>query len=332
MRLGLGLLQEHPPEDLIRIVRLAEELGYDTFWYGNEKYWRDPWIGLALAATNTTNIKLGTFIADPYTTYAALTAVAIATLDELSHGRAILLMGAGGGGGGALGYDRRKPAIAIRETIHVIRGLLRGEHIRLEGEHVQFHGGKLSFPPVRPDVPIYVASRGNRVLEMAGEAADGVMIATYATPPGVRHALTRIDAGLAKSGRTRADVKLLSRIDAWIDDEHPQQARDLVAPMVARLLTTSYPDKSFVDAVGLTIPPELEEVLRQKDRDLAARSGHLVPDELVDAFTWWGSAEQVAERVRAVAALGIDDVTVLFHPPHGHPPDSAIRRFMDVLG
>ena len=102
--------------------------------------------------------------------------------------------------------------------------------------------------------------------------------------------------------------------------------------MVARMMTTSYPDRSFVEAVGLAIPAELEEVLRQKDRDLAARSGHLVPDELVDAFTWWGSAEQVAERVRAVAALGIDDVTVLFHPPHGQPPDPAIRRFMEVLG
>ena len=59
---------------------------------------------------NTSRIKLGTFITDPYTTYAALTAVAIATLDELSKGRAVLLMGAGGGGGGALGYHRRKPA------------------------------------------------------------------------------------------------------------------------------------------------------------------------------------------------------------------------------
>lgn len=332
MRLGLGLLQEHPPEDLIRIVRLAEELGYDTFWYGNEKYWRDPWIGLAIAATNTSRIKLGTFITDPYTTYAALTAVAIASLDELSHGRAILLMGAGGGGGGALGYERRKPATAIRETIQLVRGMLRGERAELIGEHVKFSGGKLAFQPLRPDLPIYVASRGNRVLEMAGEVADGVMIATYATPPGVRHALARIDAGLAKSGRTRQDVKLINRIDAWIDDARPERARELVAPMVARLLTTSYPDQSFVDAVGLTIPAELEDVLRKKDRDLATRSGHLVPNELVDAFTWWGSAEQVAERVRAVTALGIDDVTVLFHPPHGQPPDPAIRRFAEVLG
>ena len=332
MRLGLGLLQEYPPADLIRIVKLAEELGYDTFWYGNEKYWRDPWVGLAVAAQHTSRIKLGTFITDPYTTYAALTAVAIASLDELSNGRAILLMGAGGGGGGALGYNRRRPATAIRETIEVVRGMLRGEHVRLEGEHVQFHGGHLAFQPVRAEVPIYVASRGNRVLEMAGEVADGVMIATYATPPGVRHALTRIDAGLAKSGRTRKDIRLINRIDAWIDDAQPERARELVAPMVARLLTTSYPDKSFVDAVGLTIPAELEDVLRQKDRDLAARSGHLVPKELVDAFTWWGSAEQVGQQVRAVAELGIDDFTVLFHPPHGQQPDSAIRRFAEVLG
>ena len=75
--------------------------------------------------------------------------------------------------------------------------MLRGDRVHLEGEHVKFFGGSLTFTPIRADVPIYVASRGNRVLEMAGEVADGVMIATYATPPGVRHALGRIDAGLA---------------------------------------------------------------------------------------------------------------------------------------
>jgi 5,10-methylenetetrahydromethanopterin reductase len=332
VRLGLATLQDHPPQDLIAIARLAEELGYDTFYYGNEKYLRDPWIGLAVAAMHTRRIKLSTFITDPYTTYAALTAVGIATLDELSIGRAVLLMGAGGGGGGALGYQRRKPATAIRETIELVRGMLRGEFARVEGQHLRFAGGRLAFPAVRKDVPIYVASRGNRVLEMAGEVADGVMIATYATPAGVRHALSRIDAGLAKSGRTRRDIKLISRIDTAIDDLDPRRAHDAVAPMVARLLTTSYPDRGFVDVLGLSIPEELEAVLRKKDRDLAARSGRLVPDELVDAYTWWGSAEQVAERVQAVAALGIDDVAVLFHPSERDILETSARRFMELLG
>lgn len=330
VRLGLGLLQEYPPDRLVSIVRLTEEAGYHTFWYGNEKYFRDPYIGLAVAALNSRSLRLGTFVADPYTAHPALTAVSIATLDELCGGRAVLLLGAGGGGGTGLGYVRHRPAVALREAISVIRGLLRGERVTLDGEVVRFRDGKLSFP-ARADLPIYVASRGNLVLSMAGEVADGVMIATYAEPAGVRHALSRIELGARKVGRSRKDLRVISRVDAWISDEDPRGARDAVRPMVARLMTTSYPDTRFVEAVGASIPPALLEVMRQKDRELATRSGNLVTDELLDAFTWAGTAEQVAERAHAVMALGIQDITVTLHPPEGQPIEPAIRRFAEVM-
>jgi 5,10-methylenetetrahydromethanopterin reductase len=330
VRLGLGLLQEYPPDRLAAIVRLTEQAGYHTVWYGNEKYFRDPYIGLAVAALNSSVLKLGTFVADPYTAHPALTAVSIATLDELCGGRAILLLGAGGGGGTGLGYVRRKPAQALREAIQVIRGLLRGERVTLEGEVVRFSNGKLSFPS-RADLPIYVASRGNLVLSMAGEAADGVMIATYAEPAGVRHALSRIELGARKAARRVQDLRVISRVDAWIDDRDPGAARDAVRPMVARFMTTSYPDTRFVEAVGASIPPPLLEVMRQKDRELATRSGHLVTDQLLDAFTWAGTAEQVAARARAVMALGIEDITICLHPPEGQPIEPAIQRFAEVM-
>jgi 5,10-methylenetetrahydromethanopterin reductase len=329
LRLGLGLLQDYPPDDLVQIVRTTEEAGYHTFWYGNEKYFRDPYVGLALAAVSTSDLQLGTFIADPYTAHPALTAVSIATLDELSHGRAILLMGAGGGGGAGLGYARTKPALAIRESIHVIRGLLAGQRVTFEGQVIRFTNGQLDFP-ARADLPIYVASRGDLVLSMAGEVADGVMIATYATPAGVQYALSRIDLGLRKSGRTRGQVRLISRVDAWIDHDR-SKARDAVRPMVARLLTTSYPDMSFVQAMDVEIPATLLEVMSHKDRALATRSAHLVTDDLLDAFTWAGTAAQVAERAQSVAALGIMDITVTLHPPHGEPVEPAIRSFAEAM-
>ena len=323
LRLGLGFWQRHPPERLIEIVQLAEALGFESFWHGNEKYYRDPWIGLAVAAVHTRRIELGTFIQDPYTQHPALTAVAIATLDELSGGRARLVLGAGGGGGQALGYERRRPAVALREAIQVIRGMLRGERVHLDGEIIRFLGGRLNFP-ARPDLPIYVATRGNLVLRMAGEMADGVMIATYATPPGVRHALGRIDEGLQRSGRTRQDLRLISRVDTCIDPDRPR-ARNAVRPALAGFLTTSYPDMGFVRAVGLELSPELQAVLAKKDREHSHAHAHLVPDEVVDAFTWTGSAEEVARQIAAVVELGIRDVTVLLLPPAGGDERDGMR-------
>lgn len=323
LRLGLGLLQRHPPARLVEVVRLAESLGYESLWYGNEKFYRDPWIGLAVAALHSTRLKLGTFVQDPYTLHPALTAVAIGTLDELSGGRAVLLLGAGGGGGQPLVYERRRPAVAIRETIQVIRQLLAGERVHVEGEIVHFRGGRLHFP-ARSSIPIYVASRGNLVLQMAGEVADGIMIATFATPRGVRHALDRVERGLSRSGRTRRDVTLISRVDTWIDRDR-QLARNAVRGMLAGFLTTSYPDMGFVRAVGLELSPELQAVLAKKDREYSHRHAQLVPDEVVDAFAWTGTVEEVAHRIAAIVRLGIRDVTVLLHPPEGRDEREGMR-------
>ena len=96
INLDLALLQMYPPAQLERVVRQCEDLGYRAFRYGNEKYFRDPWIGLTLAAQASSRLRLSTFIQDPFTLHPALTAVAIATLDELSGGRAELVLGPAG--------------------------------------------------------------------------------------------------------------------------------------------------------------------------------------------------------------------------------------------
>ena len=322
---GVGLYQDYSPANLARIVRLLEELGYDTLWYGNEKFYRDPWVGLTLASTITSTLRLGTFIADPYTLHPALIAVAAATLDEASDGRAVLLLGAGGTGLDRLGIARRKPVQTIREAIGVIRLLLAGEAVDFEGETVAANGVRLAFP-ARPSLPIYVAGRGDKVLAMAGEVADGAMIATYATPAGVEHAIGRIADGARRAGRDVADLTLISRVDGWIDDD-PVRARDALRPMIARLLASSHPDRSFVDAVGIEIPPELQSIIQERNRDRAQAAARLVSNELVDAFSWAGTGDEVASRVVGIASLGISHVTFVPHPPAGSTVEEGIRAF-----
>jgi 5,10-methylenetetrahydromethanopterin reductase len=311
-RLGVGLLQEHPPARLIEMVRTIEGLGYDDLWYANEKFYRDPWVGLTLAALHSQRLRIGTFIADPYTQHPALIAVAIATLAELAPGRVALIMGAGGAGTQPLGFGRRKPAVAIREAVQIIRQLLRGDYVDFEGDVISFRGGRLSFES-RYDIPIFVASRGNLTLKVGGEVADGVMIATYATLQGLQHGLHRVQLGAEAAGRGLHDVEILTRVDVCI---HPDRriALDAVRPMVARMMGSSYPDKSFVEQMGLEIPPELEEVLIKKDHRLTTQAAHLVPDRIVEAYTWAGSAEEVAQRVAEVVEMGITSITFLAHP------------------
>ena len=102
---------------MLERVKLAEANGYDTAWLADERFYREVYSCLTYFAQHTSRIKVGPCVTDPYTRHPALTAMAIATLDELSGGRAILGIGAGISGFTELGVERKKPARAIREHI-----------------------------------------------------------------------------------------------------------------------------------------------------------------------------------------------------------------------
>lgn len=323
--LGIGVLQNRRPDDLIWFAQWCESLGYEHFWYANEKFYRDMYVGLTLCAVHTRRMRLGTFVADPYTMHPALTAIAIASVDEACNGRAMLAIGASGAAAAPLGHQRVKPAQTIGEAVRLIRDLLGGGRVTLEGEVIRFHGGQLSFP-TRSNIPIYVASRGDLVLSKGGEVADGVMIATYATPIGIRHGLSRVASGAKRAGRRLEDLELFVRVDCTIAED-AREALDAVRPMVARMLGSSYPDRSFVQALSLEVPEAFEEIARQRNHHLTSAAAHLLPDELVRAYTWAGTAEQVALQVAAVVDLGIRNITFLAHPSKTGTIDSTVQAF-----
>jgi 5,10-methylenetetrahydromethanopterin reductase len=165
-------------------------------------------------------------------------------------------------------------------------------------------------------VPIWIASRGARLLELGGRIADGVMIGAIARPEDIGWAIQRIRAGATQAGRSFDQIVISARVDVVVNADRAA-ARDALRRFVAGVLSASYPDRGFVERAGLTLPEELEAVCRTKDLRLAWGSAHLVPDEVVDALTWAGTPDDVAERIAAVRDLGVGNVTVVFHRPAG---------------
>ncbi|HUG35484.1 MAG TPA: LLM class flavin-dependent oxidoreductase, partial [Candidatus Limnocylindrales bacterium] len=156
MKGGLLLLPHDAPDRLVEVATLAERAGYDHFWLADERFFREVYASLTLVAHHTSRLTLGTCVTDPYSRHPALTAMAIATLDEIAGGRAMLGLGAGISGFAELGIRRDKPARAIREAIVLIRRLLAGEEVDVRGEVVRLDHGRLDFTPRRAAIPIYV--------------------------------------------------------------------------------------------------------------------------------------------------------------------------------
>jgi 5,10-methylenetetrahydromethanopterin reductase len=140
IKLGVGihwLTRDLSYRDLANHVEEVEDLGYEQLWVSNEKFFHDMYVMATVAAEHTSKVKIGTFVADPYTHHPALTAMAVGSLDEVSDGRAILGMGAGGTGFPVMGIKRTKPALAIKEAVHVIRRLWAGDTVDFEGEIIK---------------------------------------------------------------------------------------------------------------------------------------------------------------------------------------------------
>ena len=170
------VMPEGPVEAVVRAAVAAEQLGCRRVWIPDEGLAaRECWVTLGAVAAATTSVEVGTGITNAYTRHPGMTAAAVATLDEASNGRAALGIGAGGALTlTALAIERRAPIAAMRELVTTSRALWSGETVDGDGVTGGFRGARLGYG--RPDIPVWLAGRGPRVMRLAGELADGFIL------------------------------------------------------------------------------------------------------------------------------------------------------------
>lgn len=304
--LGLLVLPERPVSELVERARRAEALGYDTVWVADEKFYRDPWVVLAAMAGQTERVRLGTAVTEPYSRHPALIAMAVATLLELAPGRLTLGLGSGGPGFPPMGVVRRRPTIALREAVTIIRGLLAGERLDVEGEVLSFRNGALNFES--QPVPVYVAARGTKVLGVAGAVADGVIMAPFASPAAIEYAAALVEQGAREAGRP--SPRIVARVDVCIASTR-DAAREAVRYFVALPVWVSYPNWEYAEALGIRLPDAMRVLTAQRDYRDIGRAGELLPPEMIDHFAVAGTETDVAARLRELLPL-VDELIV--HP------------------
>jgi 5,10-methylenetetrahydromethanopterin reductase len=327
---GLGLPPTAPVVELLDLAVEAERLGYRWLWVNDERLERDPFTVLAAMAERTERIRLGTGVTNPYSRHPALVATAMATLDELSNGRAVLGLGAGGTNHRALGIERTAPATVLRQSIQLIRDLWGGATVSIEGNVVRAREARLDFSPPRGPLPIYLGTRGPRMLELAGELADGVIVGNVATPRGWAYALDRIAAGAASAGRTLEDVRLTAWLYACVADDE-QQALEAIQPMAATSLVTSRP---VLDRLGIEMPADFAAAMVARDWSLAredvAVAGRTLPPDLVLRFGLAGTPQSCRSRLRELleAVPQISQVAIVPFAAGAGTVEQTVRRFI----
>jgi 5,10-methylenetetrahydromethanopterin reductase len=329
MDLQLLLLGDAPVAQLVARARLAEANGYTAVWVADERFYREVYSCLGQLAANTAEVLLGPCVTDPFARHPALTAMALATLDEISGGRAVLGIGAGISGFAELGIERRKPARAIREAIELIRALLRGEIVDYRGEVVAFSRGRLSFRPPRPAIPVYVASNGPFGQRVAAEVADGVIMEACASAAEVSAFRDAVGDAARKAGRDPRAIRIIARLNTCVAADG-RAAHDAVRPTVARYLGAGRLRSRTAAAQGLTLPTEaVAQVAGAAYAAGVAPYLPLVPlvtDRHVDALTLAGTVDEVAQHAIALCEAGADAIIARPVAPEAGMIEETIRK------
>jgi 5,10-methylenetetrahydromethanopterin reductase len=317
------------PAESARLATLAEAVGFDAVWVPDERFYRDCWVTLAAVAQATRRVRLGPCVTDPYSRHPALTAVAAATLDELAGGRAVLGLGAGISGFAALGISRDRPATALREAIALVRRLWAGEEVAQAGEIVRFHG-RLDFA-APPSIPVFVAGRGPRILELAGEVADGVIVGALASPPTLAYALDHVRRGAARTGRRLDGFETTLWLHTALAAD-PAAARDAVRSIVVGVLVSSRP---ILDHLGVRLPEdlasELSGVTYGPHSPSVARVAPRVPDDLLAHFSMAGDGASCRDAVARLGKAGVTQIAALPWLVPGQTLEGFIETFAREL-
>jgi len=196
-------------QNMVELGVLAEKNGFDSCWVSHDVFMRSSFVALTSIADHTSRIALGNTILNPYTTNPAELAMYIATLDELSGGRALCGISAG-----SLEYMRwlgipaQRPLTRTKEAVDLIRLLLSGKVAKYDGREFTWSDQcYFRFKPARGEVPVYIGGQGDKMLEYSGTAGDGALPILY-PPEFAEYAVRKISEGARKAGRDPEEVEV----------------------------------------------------------------------------------------------------------------------------
>ncbi|HZP96455.1 MAG TPA: LLM class flavin-dependent oxidoreductase [Candidatus Limnocylindria bacterium] len=312
-------LWREPSSRFVELARPYEAAGFDRFGVADWRFYPDLFVHMTACLMATERLELESLVTDPFVRHPALTACAMATMDDLSRGRVVLGLGGGLEQPAFWHQERVHPLDAVRDTVEIARRMLRGERVTYRGRVLSVDGAKLGFRPFRPDLPILVAARGKRMIELAGELADVVHLAAFFM--GVEHRreeIAHVRAGADRAGRRMGSFEIDITMPCSVSEDRAAARRAAKRPAAQGILWMAGAEKysrqraDWRPPKEFRVPDHVVGALAKWDfwtqPYLPAELADLITDDVLDQFALAGTPGECAQRVRAIARE-LPDVT-----------------------
>ena len=329
-RLGVALpfLRPLDVSEYIALAQEAEARGYDAIWTG-ESAGADAITTMALLATHTTRVDIASGVIPVQIRTPQTLGMTATTLGHVAPGRICLGLGISSriivGQWHGLPFER--PLEQLREAVALIRLVLAGDKVNFEGKHYRSKNFRLSIAPPPGRVRIYLAALGPRMLELAGEIADGVLL-NWLPPEAVPPALRRLEAGARRAGRTLADFEVAAFIRTAVTDEaapvREALARDITQYAIVDSYARFFGDSGYADEVG-----RVNAAWTKGDRAQAVRE---VSPRFLDGLGVVGPEDFCRDRIAQYAKAGLTQPVVLPFPAGGADPRQTVLRTVRAFG
>jgi 5,10-methylenetetrahydromethanopterin reductase len=288
----------------IEYARLARELGYHGFWVAEESG-KEAFTLLAIVGSQVPEIELGLGIVSVYARTPTMLAMETQTLEQVVGPRVVLGVGTGGIGFVERGHGLKieRPLARVRESVAIVRALLRGERLTHAGDFFQLHSFRLRERGIRPNPPLFISALNPKMIQLAGEIADGVVL-NWLTPSYIRDVVRpNLKLGADRVGRDPAAVRIAT-LTPTCCDPNAEDARWALKRMIGFYCASPHYHR-IVAHEGqhwLELARQIKAVWESGDFD---RATAMVPDEMPALFALTGDPDQTRPRLEAYQQEGV---------------------------
>ncbi len=300
-RVALYLQDAHDLRNGLDYVKYAENRGFEAVWQAESRLVRDAIVPMAAYAAVTDKIKICSGVINNWTRNIGLLASTFLTLDDLAPNRIICGIGAWWDPlAKNVGIKRSKPLTAMRETVMVLKRLLAMERVSFHGEFINVDNIELDVVHGRREprnVPVYIGATGDKMIELAGEIADGVLL-NYCVPPDYNlKALERIAEGAKKAGKTLEDIDRPQLVVCSVDEDG-EKAIDTARELLTQYLAQQ-PHIAKASGVSNDVVERIQSILGwPATYEQIQKAKHFVSDELIYRITASGTPEEARKKVQ----------------------------------